>query len=57
MAKNEKIKETVEKLTGMRKDEELRILAELIEKRKKRWICNKKSLQEGKEQGRMEKLK
>ncbi len=52
MAENEKIKEAVEELTGMSKDEELRILAELREKGRRdeyarRQYSKKQGLQEG----------
>ncbi len=56
MAENEKIKEAVEELTGMSKDEELRILAELREKGRRdeyarRQYAIKQGLQEGRKQG------
>ena len=59
MAENEKIKEAVEELTGMSKDEELRILAELREKGRRdeyarRQYAIKQGLQEGREQGMKE---
>ena len=56
MEKNEKIKEAVEELTGMSKDEELRILAELRIKGRRdeyarRQYAIKQGLQEGRERG------
>lgn len=62
MAKNEKIKEAVEELTGMSKDEELRILAELRVKGRRdeyarRQYAIKQGLQEGREQGMKQGMK
>ena len=56
MEKNEKIKEAVEELTGMSKDEELRILTELRIKGRRdeyarRQYAIKQGLQEGREKG------
>lgn len=56
MEENEKIKEAVEELTGMSKDEELRILAELREKGRRdeyarRQYAIKQGLAEGRERG------
>lgn len=52
MENNEKIKEAVEELTGMSKDEELRILAELREKgRRDEYARRKYAIEEGLREG------
>ena len=48
MAKNEKIKEAVDELTGMSKDEELRILAELrVKGRRDEYARRQYAIKEG----------
>ena len=53
MAKNENIKEAVEELTGMSKDEELRILAELrVKGRRDEYARRQYAIKQGLEEGR-----
>ena len=58
MAENEKIKEAVKELTGMSKDEELRILAELREKgRRDEYARRQYAIKQGLQEGRKEEKK